>query len=74
MWYRYTSVGKLVPDELVLELVADAVAKDARCTEKGWLLDGFPRTAVQAKAMAAMKLVPDLFLQIDVPDGGKVRG
>ena len=64
----YTSAGKLVPDTLVLKLVAEAVASDPNCAEKGWLLDGFPRTAVQADAMASMGLTPDLFLLIDVAD------
>ena len=46
------------PDTLVLKLVAEAVATDPNCAAKGWLLDGFPRTAVQAETMAAMGLAP----------------
>jgi adenylate kinase len=64
----YTSAGKLVPDSLVLKLVAAAVQSNPACQSNGWLLDGFPRTSVQADAMASMGLVPDLFLLIDVPD------
>ena len=51
---RFTSQGKLVPDSVVLKLVAEAVDTNPDCASKGWLLDGFPRTAVQAEAMPSM--------------------
>jgi adenylate kinase len=35
---------------------------------KGWLLDGFPRTAAQAKAMADIGIKADAFVQLEVPD------
>ena len=38
--------GQLVPDELVIGLINDNM--DAPECERGILLDGFPRTAVQA--------------------------
>lgn len=41
--------GELVPDSLVVELVADRLKQDD-CKE-GFLLDGFPRTVVQAEAL-----------------------
>lgn len=40
--------GKLVPDETVVELVEEAL-NDPKF-EKGYILDGFPRTVPQAKA------------------------
>jgi len=41
--------GELVPDEVVVAIVADRIAeKDAR---KGFILDGFPRTVPQAEAL-----------------------
>ncbi len=44
---EYMDKGLLVPDELVCELVEDRVLQDdCRC---GYLLDGFPRTIVQAE-------------------------
>ncbi len=44
---EYMDKGLLVPDELVCELVEDRVLQDdCRC---GYLLDGFPRTVVQAE-------------------------
>jgi len=45
----YMDKGELVPDEVVIEMVAGRVAK-SDC-EKGFMLDGFPRTAAQAKAL-----------------------
>ena len=44
--------GELVPDELVIGLIEDA-AKNPEC-ERGLLLDGFPRTDVQAAKLDAM--------------------
>ena len=44
--------GELVPDELVISLIEEA-AKEPQC-EKGLLLDGFPRTAVQAEKLDDM--------------------
>lgn len=41
--------GKLVPDELVIDLVRERIAADHGA--KGFLLDGFPRTVPQADAL-----------------------
>lgn len=41
--------GLLVPDELVVDIVEDRLQKDD--CQKGFLLDGFPRTVVQAEAL-----------------------
>jgi adenylate kinase len=47
----YMDKGELVPDSVVMSLVAERIQKPD-CT-KGFLLDGFPRTIVQADAIAA---------------------
>jgi len=47
----YMDSGKLVPDELVLEMLFDRVA--APDCAAGYLLDGFPRTEPQAEALEA---------------------
>jgi adenylate kinase len=44
--------GKLVPDQTMIELIRDRLAEDD--TREGFVLDGFPRTAVQAEALDAM--------------------
>jgi adenylate kinase len=48
--------------------VQDRLAEDD-CKSKGWLLDGFPRTQAQAKALADVGVKADCFLFLDVPDG-----
>jgi adenylate kinase len=62
----FMSSGKLVPDELVLELVGQRL--DAPDCRRGYLLDGFPRTLVQAQAldqMLAKRATPlDLVLEL----------
>lgn len=46
---RYMSTGRLVPDEVMIGLVAERLdQEDARL---GFLLDGFPRTVAQAEAL-----------------------
>ena len=44
--------GLLVPDELVVDLVVDRIEKDD--CQKGFILDGFPRTIPQAEALDAL--------------------
>lgn len=66
----YMEAGKLVPDELTCELVADRVVQ-ADCRE-GYILDGFPRSTPQAEEFQRLldargdKL--DVAINIDVTD------
>lgn len=48
---KYMDKGKLVPDEVVVEIVAHSIGPD-ECPD-GWILDGFPRTLAQAEALDA---------------------
>ena len=41
--------GVLVPDDLILSMMMDHIAK--REASRGFLLDGFPRTVVQAEGL-----------------------
>ena len=67
---EYMDKGLLVPDELVCDLVVDRI-QQADC-EKGYILDGFPRTIPQAEALeAALNAIEqklDYAIDIDVPD------
>jgi len=64
---EYMDSGKLVPDDVIIGVVKDRLAEED-CTQKGWLLDGFPRTPAQADALAASGINPDCFLFLNVPD------
>lgn len=46
---KYMDAGDLVPDEVVIGLVKDRLSEPD--TEKGFILDGFPRTTAQAVAL-----------------------
>ena len=46
---EYIRQGQLVPDQLIIDIVADIIDKKPRC--KGYIFDGFPRTKVQAQAL-----------------------
>lgn len=56
--------GHLVPDELVINLLKEALTKPE--TEKGFILDGFPRTTVQAEALDA-EVTLDKVVYMKVP-------
>lgn len=58
--------GALVPDELILSLVADRVAQPD--CQKGFILDGVPRTLAQAKALEAKGIRIDHVISIEVDD------
>ncbi|HOQ64271.1 MAG TPA: nucleoside monophosphate kinase, partial [Clostridia bacterium] len=47
----YTNKGELVPDQVVIDMVRERL-RQPDC-EKGYILDGFPRTVPQAEALAA---------------------
>ena len=60
--------GKFAPDELTIEIIKERLLRPD--CEKGYLLDGFPRTLKQAKALDEIS-APDLVLDISI-DGNKV--
>jgi len=62
--------GKLVDDDTTIELVKDRLAQaDA---QKGYILDGFPRTVPQAEALAGFSPV-DKVINFDIPDEGVLK-
>lgn len=46
---KYMAAGELVPDEIVIGMVEERLSRPD--TDRGFLLDGFPRTAAQAVAL-----------------------
>lgn len=67
----YLNSGALVPDELTCSIVADRLAQ-ADCAD-GYILDGFPRSQMQAEALS--RLLDEkgeqisVAIDVDVPDG-----
>ncbi|MFN8160042.1 MAG: adenylate kinase [Solirubrobacterales bacterium] len=72
---RYMDSGDLVPDEIVIGIIVDALGTDEAAD--GFILDGFPRTTAQAEALDAeiARLGRELSvaLAIDVPDEEVIR-
>ena len=63
---QYINDGKLVPDDVIVEIVKQRLAQPD--CEKGFILDGFPRTTAQAEALDAAGVKIDKVLMIDVSD------
>lgn len=67
---EYMDKGALIPDDVVIGVVNERLAK-ADC-KKGYILDGFPRTLDQAKALdgilKSMGTKLDHVVVIEVPD------
>jgi len=66
----YMDTGKLVPDELVTEVVISRIGQELKGGKKGVLLDGFPRTLPQAKdldaALAKVKSRIDVVIDLQL--------
>ena len=58
--------GKLVDDAIVNGIIKERLAK-SDC-QRGFILDGFPRTVPQAQALDAMGITLDAIVSIEVPD------
>jgi adenylate kinase len=56
------AAGELVPDDLMIELIRERLAEDD--AQEGFILDGFPRTMVQAEALDPM--LRDIGRDLDV--------
>lgn len=63
---EYIEKGQLVPDELIIDMISHRLSEED--CEKGYILDGFPRTLPQAEAMDKIGIKLDAALNIDVAD------
>lgn len=72
---KYMDAGDLVPDELIVAMAAKRLRDDD--ARDGFILDGFPRTIDQAKALdeqlSALGRRVTAALLVDVPDDEVVR-
>ena len=72
---HYMDNGLLVPDEVILGIVAERVARPD-CA-KGFILDGVPRTLAQAEALEAKNVRIDHVVAIEIDDSvieGRMTG
>jgi len=63
----YIQKGHFVPDDLVIALIEEYV-QAPESLKQGVLLDGFPRTASQARALAASKVEIERFILLQTSD------
>jgi adenylate kinase len=67
------AAGELVPDQLVIDMMLEKVLE----AERGWILDGFPRTLAQAEAAYAWAIrrgqTFDAVLSLRVPEDELLR-
>ena len=62
----YINEGKLVPDEVMVSIVKERLSRPD--CEKGFILDGFPRTTAQAEALTESGVKIDKVLSLEVAD------
>jgi adenylate kinase len=62
----YMDSGRLVPDEVMLGVVEERLA-ERDVTDHGFLLDGFPRTVVQAESLGRFAPI-DVAIDLQVPE------
>jgi adenylate kinase len=72
---KYMDAGDLVPDEVTIAMVRDRLAEDD--AQEGFLLDGFPRTVRQARALEEILEVLDVpldaVLELSIDEDEVVR-
>ena len=63
---EYVESGKLVPDDVVIGIVEERLAKDD--CKNGYILDGMPRTIPQAEALEKVGIDVDTALSLEISD------
>lgn len=62
----YMKEGKLVPDDVIIDIIHDRVAADD--CKNGYILDGVPRTIAQAEALEKAGIMFDDVISIEISD------
>lgn len=62
---KIIDAGELVPDDVVIEIVADRLQQDD--CKNGYILDGFPRSIPQAEALEKVADI-DAVIELSIPD------
>jgi adenylate kinase len=72
---EYMKEGKLVPDDLIIEIIRQKIEKEGN--DVRFLMDGFPRTTVQAQKfdemLAGLEISLDKVINIDVDEDELVK-
>ena len=63
---EYMVAGRLVPDDIIIDIITERL-KESDCAN-GYILDGVPRTIVQAEAMDAAGIKLDAVLSFEIDD------
>ena len=63
---QYINDGKLVPDDVIVSIVKERLSQPD--CQKGFILDGFPRTTAQAEALTASGVKIGKVLSLEVED------
>ncbi len=63
---KYVEAGKLVPDEVIIGVIKERLSQ--KDCEKGFILDGVPRTIPQAEALEKAGVAIDAAILIDIAD------
>ncbi len=63
---EYMDAGALVPDEVIIGVISERL-QQPDC-QKGYILDGVPRTIPQAEALESAGITFDAVISLEVPD------
>ena len=62
----FMDAGKLVPDDVIVDIVKERISQDD--CQKGFILDGMPRTIPQAEALVSHGVNIDKAISIEIAD------